>query len=79
MRDKIADKLDKWENKVLGLESQDDIDKKENVYCVKTSHHMINAKYVVLACHYPIINAPRILLSKNVPRSLLLNWLHNKF
>ncbi|MCI8482012.1 MAG: FAD-binding oxidoreductase [Clostridia bacterium] len=56
-----------------------DIDKKENVYCVKTSHHMINAKYVVLACHYPIINAPRILLSKNVPRSLLLNWLHNKF
>lgn len=29
MRDKIAKQLDTWENKVLGLESQDDIDKKE--------------------------------------------------
>lgn len=29
MRDKIFEKLDEWENKMLGLESQSDIDRKE--------------------------------------------------
>lgn len=35
-----------------------DINKKDGFYEVKTDDHIVHAKYVVLACHYPIINAP---------------------
>ena len=35
-----------------------DIHKKESFYEVQTDHHFVHAKYVVLACHYPIINVP---------------------
>ncbi len=35
-----------------------DVHKKRDFYEVKTTNHTIRAKYVVLACHYPIINAP---------------------
>lgn len=53
-----------------------DIHKKRDFYEVETLDHTIRAKYVVLACHYPIINAPRILLFKNVPRNFLFNWFY---
>lgn len=53
-----------------------DICKKRDFYEVETLDHTIRAKYVVLACHYPIINAPRILLLKNVPRNLLFDWFY---
>lgn len=35
-----------------------DVDKKDTYYEVQTNEHTVHAKYVVLACHYPIINAP---------------------
>lgn len=35
-----------------------DIDKKDDFYEVNTGSHTVRAKNVVLACHYPIINAP---------------------
>ncbi len=35
-----------------------DIDRKSNHYEIITKDHTVKAKYVVLACHYPIINNP---------------------
>ena len=35
-----------------------DVHKQEDFYDVKTKDYCVHAKYVVLACHYPIINAP---------------------
>ncbi|MBO5479203.1 MAG: FAD-dependent oxidoreductase [Clostridia bacterium] len=35
-----------------------DIDKKDDFYEIRTDNHTIHAKYVVLACHYPIVNTP---------------------
>lgn len=35
-----------------------DVHKKDNGYEIETAHQHVKAKYVVLACHYPIINAP---------------------
>ena len=35
-----------------------DMEKKQNNYIVKTEEHEINAKYVVMATHYPIKNFP---------------------
>lgn len=35
-----------------------DVKKSDNHYLVITKNHNVKAKYVVLACHYPIINAP---------------------
>jgi len=35
-----------------------DVDKKGDFYNIKTDNNIVHSKYVVLACHYPIINAP---------------------
>lgn len=35
-----------------------DIKQKEDLYEVETNDHVVTAKYVVMATHYPIINAP---------------------
>ncbi len=35
-----------------------DVNSKLDCYEVKTNEHTVKAKYVVLACHYPIINNP---------------------
>lgn len=56
-----------------------DVNKKDGFYEVQTDTHTVHAKYVVLACHYPIINAPRFLFFKNVPRNFLFNWIYYKF
>lgn len=35
-----------------------DVHQKDDFYQVETKDYTVHAKYVVLACHYPIINAP---------------------
>lgn len=56
-----------------------DVVKNEDFYEVQTKDCVVKAKYVVLASHYPIINAPRILFFENVPRNFLSYWFYYKF
>lgn len=46
------------ENKIYNFTTVTDVKKDGNMFTVYTDRGNINAKYVVLATHYPIINAP---------------------
>lgn len=39
-----------------------------NIYKISVNNHVVSAKYLILACHYPIKNFPRFIFSKNVSR-----------
>lgn len=46
------------ENKIYNFTTVTDVKKKGDIFTVYTNRGNINAKYVVLATHYPIINVP---------------------
>lgn len=56
-----------------------DIKRDSEQYVTYTNDFHVTSKYVVLASHYPIINVPRFLLFKDVPRSILHYWCGDKF
>lgn len=50
-----------------------DIKRKENLYCCYTKDHVIKAKYVIIASHYPYFNIPYFLPIKSyLEKSYLL-------
>ena len=55
LRKTIENKIDIYEN-VMALE----ITPKDNYFIIKTNNGIINAKYVVVACHYPFFIFPGI-------------------
>jgi len=70
----IENKGEIYENsKVLDIKKGDN--KKYNVI---TEKGIVKADKVVLACHYPIINFPRILFYENVSRNIIFNCTRNK-
>ena len=58
-------------NKIFENSKIYDIKKTSSGFCSYTKNNKINSKYVILASHYPIINFPRILFSKNVSEYIL--------
>lgn len=56
-----------------------DIKRVDEQYVTYTNDFHVTSTYVVLASHYPIINVPRFLFFKDVPRSILHYWRRNKF
>lgn len=41
-----------------------DVKKEKDIYCVLTPDHKVQAKYVILACHYPFLNIPGFYFTK---------------
>jgi len=48
-----------------------DVKKDGDSFKTYTKNNIVSSKYVVFACHYPIVNAPRILFFENVSRSVI--------
>ncbi len=73
----LAKKIEEYGSKIYENTKVEDIKKKDNYYEVITEGAKVKAEKIVIATHYPIINAPRFLFFKNVSRNFIFNCCAN--